>query len=1081
MPPAFALLGPLEVRDAAGSPVPLGGQKPRELLAALLLHRGQILSVDKLVDFLWGEEATGGAATTLRTYVGQVRKILDQAGATAALGSRDGGYCLDVGAADIDAELFERLVRDGQQRPAAEADDVLGRALDLWRGEMLAELGPPEFAGPSATRLGELRLVAWEGWLDAQLTLGRHRAVVTRLQALVDEHPFRERFSAQLMLALYRSGRQADALAVSAATRLRLADELGLDPSPELRDLETSMLQQSPDLDHQDRPPAQDRPVQQVATQRWTSVSTVGATSGPEAYAARSLAQGQMELLEREHERTRLADAIAAAAGGQGSGIAVAGDAGTGKSTLVQVACADGPRIRLLRSGCDALSTPRPFGPLRDVAPAAGFSAVLGDEEVILPQVCEDVFGALATEPTVLVVEDLHWVDAGTADVLRFVARRIGSLPLALLVTYRDTEIGPRHPARQLLGDMANHERLSSLPLAPLSEDGVRRLVDGLDLDPRTVHTLTGGNPFFVTEIAKDPDRPLPRTVRDAILSRTADVPPEDLEVLQLVATAPDGLDDRVLPVLGVDLTALHRLEDTGLLTHARGGLAYRHELARQAIESTIPAGAGPGLHLRVVEALEASGAVEPAVLTHHAVAARDAERAHRYAMAAAEESARTGAHGEGMAFYQVALEHLRGDDPAERAELLQRLSFEQYLTDRLSEALGTVRATIPLWRQVGDQAGLAAAHERTALYEYYNAHRREAEELADRAASIAEDNGAVVQKSSARATGAFLAYLRNDLERALTFSGEAEQIAADTDEEFIRLRAAMVRMLASLATGDEGARGELEQLIRDARSQGWDELASTGYSQMSSIDIEHRRHDKALSVLNVSLPFAEERDIPICGHWQTSVRARVKHARGEWDAALDDVELVLNREGMAVAKMWPHLMSALIPLRRKGSHDAQSLAAAWELMCTIDEPLRRLPVYAGLAEIMWMTGVPDERVTRDAVAELESVVGTPGAAWVVGELAAWLARLGIAASVTSVTSANSATSTATPYAAAAAGDIDGAAAWWAANDEPFAQAMVLADSPHPEHRARAAELLVGIGARATAERVRAVVHTGVD
>ncbi len=1065
MAPAFGLLGPLEARDAAGTPVALGGQKPRELLAALLLHRGQIVSVDKLVDFLWGAGATEGAATTLRTYVGQVRKILDQVGASGSLESRGGGYLLDVDPTEIDAELFERLIRDGQQRAAAEgpavADEIFGRALDLWRGDVLSDLGPPDFATSSATRLAELRLVTWEGWLDAQLALGRHRMVVTRLQALVDEHPFRERFSAQLMLALYRSGRQADALAVSAATRLRLADELGLDPSPELRELETSMLQQSPDLDHQGH---SDRPVHRLATQRWAAASTMGAGSGTEAHMARSLAQGQLELLEREHERSRLAAAIAGAAAGRGSGIAVAGDAGTGKSVLVQVACADGPRLRLLRSGCDALSTPRPFGPLRDVAKQAGFSTVLSDEEVLLPQVCEDVLHALASEPTVLVVEDLHWVDAATAAVLKFVARRIGSLPLALLVTYRDHEVGPHHPARQLLGEMANHDRLDTLVLSPLSEAGVRRLVDGSDLDARAVHARTGGNPFFVTEIVKDPERPLPRTVRDAILARTSEVTPEDLDVLQVVATAPDGLDDRVLHLLDLDPTALRRLEGTGLLTHARGGLAYRHELARQAIESTVPAGALPGLHLKVIEALERSGVVESAVLTHHAVAARDSGRARRYAVAAAGSSIRSGAHGEGIAFLKVALDHLGADDEAERAELLNRLSFEQYLTDQLAAALDTVRATIPLWRTVGDHAGLADAHERAAMFEYYNANRREAEEFSNRAATIAADSGAMVQRGSAQTTRGFLAYLSNDIELALSCSSEAERIAMESDEEFIRLRAAMVRLLASLVTGDESARDALDELIRDARSRGWDELASTGYSQISSIDVEHRRFDKALDVLSVSLPFAEEREIPICTHWQTSVRARARHARGQWDAALDDVEVVLNRDGMAVAKMWPHLLLALIPLRRKGVHDIESLAAAWNLMRSIDEPLRRLPVYSGLAEIMWMTGVPDERVTRDGVAELGAVHATPGTEWVVGELSAWLARLGIA---------TEASSTAAPYAAAAAGEVDAAAAWWEGNGEPFAQALVLADSADPAHRARAVDVLRGIGAQATAERVR--------
>ncbi|MDZ5619453.1 BTAD domain-containing putative transcriptional regulator [Nocardioides bizhenqiangii] len=1058
MEPAFGVLGPLEVRDADGTPVSLGGQKPRELLAALLLHRGQIVTVDRLVDHLWGEAATAGAATTLRTYVGQVRKILDRAAAPATLDSRSGGYCFDTDPAAIDAGSFERLLREGQQRAAADgpavADEVLGMALDLWRGEVLVDLGPPDFASSAVAHLNELRLVAWEGWLDAQLALGRHRAVVTRLQALVDEHPFRERFSAQLMLALYRSGRQADALAVSAATRLRLAEELGLDPGPELRDLETSMLRQSPELDATEPRPAE----------RWTGASVSGASTSAEAHAARSLAQGHMELMEREHERALLTEAIAAAARGEGSGIAVAGDAGTGKSTLVQVACADGPRLRLLRSGCDPLSTPRPLGPLRDLAVDAGFSAVVSEDDVLLPQVCEDVLAALSTEPTVLVVEDLHWVDAATAQVLRFVARRIRSLPLALLVTYREHEIGPRHPARQLLGDMASHERLSSIGLAPLSVDGVRRLVDGTSLDAQQVHALTGGNQFFVTEIAKDPDRPLPRTVRDAVLARTADVTAEDFEVLQLLATSPDRLDDRVLPALELDLSALTRLEDTGLLTHARGGLAYRHELARQAIESTIPAGAGPGLHLRVVEGLERAGVQEPAVLTHHAVAARDSERARRYACAAAEEACRKGAHGEAVAFFQVALDHVADDDVAERAALLQRLSFEQYLTDRLGDAIDTVRATIPLWREVGDDAGVAAAHERTGMYEYYAAHRTEAEELVDRAAGLAEGTGAVVVESSARATRGFLAYLRSELDLATACASEAAEIADRTGGEFLRTRARMVELLASLATGDETARGDLEQLIRDARTEHWDELASTGYSQIVSIDVENRRFDKAAAVLEVSMPFAEERDIPICNHWQTSVRARVRHARGDWEAALADVREALGREGMAVAKLWPNLLLALTSLRRHGTPDPSALDAAWLLMRSIDEPIRRLSFYSGLAEIMWTTGTVDQRVVRDAPAELAAVAGTPGTEWATGELAAWLRRLGIPAEHGALAS---------PYATAAEGRIDEAAGWWAENREPFTEAMVLADSTEPRHRERAVRLLEELGAHATAARVR--------
>lgn len=771
-----------------------------------------------------------------------------------------------------------------------------------------------------------------------------------------------------------------------------------------------------------------------------------------------------MELLEREHERTRLADAIAAAADGRGSGVAIAGAAGTGKSTLVQVACADGPRVRLLRGYCDPLSTPRPFGPLRDIADVAGFETLLGSEELFIPRVCEEVHAALSSEPTVLVVEDIHWVDAATADVLRFLARRVAAMPLAVLVTYRDHEVGPRHPARQLLGDMASLDHLDTLLLRPLSESGVRRMVEGSDLDPARVHALTGGNPFFVTEIVKEPDRPLPGSVRDAILARTAEVTPEDFDVLQLVASAPDRLDERVLPALGVDLSSLRRLEDTGLLSRSRGGLAYRHELARQAIESTVPAGGEADLHRRLLDALERADVLEPAVLTHHAVAARDAERVQLYARLAADEAIRTGAHTEAGAFLQIALDHLRDDAVLERADLLKRLSFEQYLTDRLVEAIDTVRATIPLWQQVGDGAGLASAHETTGMFEYYNARRSEAETFVDRATGIALDTGALAEQSSATATQGFLAYLRNDVDAAAALSDDAAQIAQQVGDESLRLRAELVQILARLVTGDDSVRPALDDNIRRARAHGWDELASTGYSQLAFQDVEHRRLDGAASVLAVSLPFAAERDIPICSHWQTSVRARLSYQRGQWDAALADAELALDQDGMAVAKLWPHLLSALVPLRRHGTLDERSLDAAWSLACSIDEPLRRLPLYSAYAEVMWTTGVADERVTREGVAVLDGVIGIPGSEWAVGELAAWLTRLGIEVAAAPV---------AAPYRAAAEDRVDEAADWWERNGEPFAAAMALGDSTDHAHRARATALLEELGARATAARVR--------
>ena len=198
-----------------------------------------------------GETATDGAFTTLRTYVGQVRRRLAAIGPGEVLVTRGGGYALLVDPSDVDAEVFDRLVHRGQEALALGGDPgraraSLAAALDLWRGDVLADLGTPAYAEAFSAGLHERRADAWEALMDSELALGRHPEVVATLRSLVTTYPYRERFTAQLVLALYRCGRQADALMAYNATKHRLADELGLDPSPELRDLQSAVLRQDP-------------------------------------------------------------------------------------------------------------------------------------------------------------------------------------------------------------------------------------------------------------------------------------------------------------------------------------------------------------------------------------------------------------------------------------------------------------------------------------------------------------------------------------------------------------------------------------------------------------------------------------------------------------------------------------------------------------------------------------------------------------------------------------------------------------------------------------------------------------------
>jgi DNA-binding SARP family transcriptional activator len=277
----FRILGPLEVVGDDGRPVPLPPAKPRALLVLLLLNRNRTVRTDVLVDQLWDERPPATATKTVQVYVSQLRKALGD-----RLQTRPGGYELRVDDGELDADRFERLADERDYR----------RALALWRGPALVDVRGEGFARSATERLEESRLAALEDRIDADLDAGRHAALVGELEQLVDEYPLQERLRAQLMLALYRSGRQAEALDVYRRTRTLLADELGLEPSPELRELEQAILRQDAAL-RRDRPPPPGTPAAPSRRRVWPlialSVLVLAAIAGLAGYLVLRGGQGE--------------------------------------------------------------------------------------------------------------------------------------------------------------------------------------------------------------------------------------------------------------------------------------------------------------------------------------------------------------------------------------------------------------------------------------------------------------------------------------------------------------------------------------------------------------------------------------------------------------------------------------------------------------------------------------------------------------------------------------------------------------------------------------------------------------------
>ncbi|HEX6026165.1 MAG TPA: BTAD domain-containing putative transcriptional regulator, partial [Solirubrobacter sp.] len=654
----YRLLGPLEVVHR-GTALDLGAQRRRALLARLLLDANRTVSVDALVEALWGEHVPASAVKMVHVYVSQLRKVLPG----GALETRPPGYRLDVAPEAVDLLRFERLHKQGRDALAVgdviTAAERLAAACALWRGSALAEFSEP-FAGPAAAHLEERRLAAVEDRIDADLALGGHRAVVAELQELVASHPLRERPRRQLMLALYRDGRHAEALASFRELRVALRDELGIDPSAEVSELQYRILNQDQSL--QLAPPARPDPGPSP-----TSVPDAG-------------------FVGREAELARLEQALDAAAAGRGTTALISGPAGIGKTRLA-AELAERARSRgatVLTGRCiDLVGASLPYLPLVDAfRPLRGTHVLDGLQELsrVLPgsrvptaslsqlHLFEEVRTALErVAPVVLVIEDVHWADRSTLDLLAYLAHTVREARVLVVATWRQDAVRRNEPLRTLTSELRRRRLAFTLNLGPLTHLQLATLIERMSDEPlppqlvESVCTRAEGNPFFAEELlaAALRDEPeLPELIEDALLADFERLNAPTKAVVRCAAAARRAVSPAVLsaavPLPHAEVVeALREAVDHEVLIpdRASGSYRFRHALIAEAAYATLLPGEGEGVHERLAQALAADGA-HAGELAEHWIAARRPQEALTASLQAARDA-------EAVSGLSEALRHL--------------------------------------------------------------------------------------------------------------------------------------------------------------------------------------------------------------------------------------------------------------------------------------------------------------------------------------------------------------------------------------------------------------------------------------
>jgi DNA-binding SARP family transcriptional activator len=762
--PQFAILGPLEVTTSGGDSLSLGGRKQRELLALLILHRHRPVPASRLITELWGDNPPRGAEVTLRSHISHLRKALTAVTGNSALVTGPAGYRLSLAPEHLDAERYEHLIGLGQealglQRPESAAEHIR-EALRLWRGPAYAELEEVDAARAEAARLAEVRLGALEVLASAELAAGRHRETVAELESLVLAHPFRERLWAHLMVALYRSGRQAEALDAYNRARERLADELGLDPGPELQALAQSILRQDPVLlgeIHQHAPPSRSpRATTRTATHRPPDAIFTAAIGTP--------------LIGRHVELERLDRTWNAAAQGGRRVILISGEAGIGKTRLVaELVQHAQPAAAVLIGRCQPAALP--YQPLADAlgnsddvldaldeAPAAvrtELGRLLGDHDGRPPAVGgtdeQTLYAAVSyllrqvagVRPVLLVIDNAERVDPATAALLRHVLERLADHTLVVL-SYRDPPGGRHPPLLALLGDTAQ-DLVERIDLGPLSEpevaEIVRDRVPTVDGFAREFWQYTGGNPFYATEMASalagsrqavDPRSwAVPVGVRDVLRHRLLALSDQARQVLPVAAVLGSEVDFELLSQVSRlsenDVAgALDEAVAAGLLVESgrswTSSYAFRHELMRDALQSEITGLRRRALHLHAAEALKSRPQLAHgghAAIARHlraAGSAADPQEAARYSLLAAEDARTVYAWDEAIEYAEYATEVLgrAGVPPQAQVEAaLTAARLRLNATRGFPEAVSLLETALRACTAAGDDGTSGVVHSR--------------------------------------------------------------------------------------------------------------------------------------------------------------------------------------------------------------------------------------------------------------------------------------------------------------------------------------------------------------------------------
>jgi DNA-binding CsgD family transcriptional regulator len=766
-------------------------------------------------------------------------------------------------------------------------------------------------------------------------------------------------------------------------------------------------------------------------------------------------------LIERDKPLQTLLELSQAVAKGNGGIVLVGGEAGIGKSSLLAAFSQKlGPTVKCFWGGCEALFTPRPLGPLQDMAAKLDpvVSQLIEDaasQDRIFPR----VLNALQSfsQVSVLFFEDVHWADKATLDLIKYLGRRVGLLRTLLVLTFRTDEVTADHALSHVIGDLPAFA-ITRIDLEPLSAAGVASLAKKLGKPGDGVHEITAGNPFFVTELLAraETGSGIPRSVRDAVLSRQSRLSPQERELLEVTSIVPGFIEPWLARAIWGDNAeaVIDQCISRGVLVRDVRGLRFRHELARQATLERMTSAARKTLHARIDQALsehdKAHVKTPLSVRVHHAAGADDAEKVLSLAPEAARQAAALGAHQQAAAHLATALRYVDTAQPELAAQLYEDWSYEAGIALAIDDEIIEARKkAIALWRQLGRADKVALNLRWLSRLHWYRGESKLGEQYIDEALVAFEKQPDAPGFAMALSARSQMHMLHDHTDEAISWGKRAIELAEKTGDMEARIHALNNVGSALMFSGRDGGKPYMEESLALALTHGFHEQAARAYTNYAEYAVIFKEFELADRILTEGIAFDTRHDLDSWTYYLIGRQAQLRMEQGRLREAEVIARGVLKVDRLTLIMKLPALIVLGKVAMRLGLEEADNLLqkALADALAT-GEQQYITPVRLALAEKAYLRS--DLDAARDQLSEVAKMNVAGFDPWEQGEFAVWLQRCDMRDSAP-VDMAR----VAEPRAAEKAGRHDDAAEKWMKLGLPYEAAFTLMEARNGDNSAR--------------------------